>query len=147
MLSGVGCGLGHGSLFPVLNALALFTALLVALGMIFAGPLVTLYARDYAAVPGKLELTIRLRNDGFAAPFNPRPFHVVLSSPVAKFDAKLSVDARKWESGEHKVVVRLSIPSKAPPGDYRLSLALPDDAASLRLNPRPSTIGMPIVSK
>jgi len=44
----------------VLNALALFTGVLVALGMIFAGPLVTFYARDYAAVPGKLELTIRL---------------------------------------------------------------------------------------
>ena len=84
---------------------------------------------------GTLELTIRLRNDGFAAPFNPRPLHVVLSSPAGKFDAKLSVDSRKWEPGEHKVTVRLSVPSKAPRGAYRLSLALPDDAASLAGRP------------
>jgi uncharacterized protein DUF4832/uncharacterized protein DUF4874 len=84
---------------------------------------------------GQLELTIRLRNDGFAAPFNPRPLHVVLSNPAAKFDAKLSIDARRWEPGEHKVVVRLSIPSKALRAGYRLSLALPDDAASLAGRP------------
>lgn len=84
---------------------------------------------------GTLELTIRLRNDGFAAPFNPRPLHVVLSAPGTKYDAKLSVDSRKWEPGEHKVVVRLSIPSKAPRTTYRLSLALPDDAASLAGRP------------
>ena len=34
--------------------------LLVVLGLIFAGPLVSAYAGDYAAVPGKLELTIAL---------------------------------------------------------------------------------------
>jgi len=84
---------------------------------------------------GTLELTIRLRNDGFAAPFNPRPLHVVLSSPAGKFDAKLSVDSRKWEPGEHKVTVRLSVPSKAPRAAYRLSLALPDDAPSLAGRP------------
>jgi hypothetical protein len=84
---------------------------------------------------GTLELTIRLRNDGFAAPFNPRPLHVVLSSPAAKYDAKLSVDSRKWEPGEHKVTVRVSIPSKAPRTAYRLALALPDNAPSLAARP------------
>jgi hypothetical protein len=93
-------------------------------------------AMPKAAKPGgTLELTIRLRNEGFAAPFNPRPLHVVLSSPEARFDAKLSVDSRKWEPGEHKVTVRLSIPSKAPRTAYKLSLSLPDDAASLAGRP------------
>jgi len=44
----------------VINALLLVTGLLVALAMIFARPLVSAYAADYAAVPGKLDLTIRL---------------------------------------------------------------------------------------
>ena len=44
----------------VLNALGIVTALLVAIGMVFAHPLVTAYAEDYSHVPGKLELTIRL---------------------------------------------------------------------------------------
>jgi putative peptidoglycan lipid II flippase len=44
----------------VLNALLLITAVVVAAGYVFATPLVTAYAESFAAVPGKLELTIRL---------------------------------------------------------------------------------------
>lgn len=44
----------------VLCALLLITGLLVIAGIVFAGPLVTAFAADYAAVPGKLELTIFL---------------------------------------------------------------------------------------
>ncbi|MCC7416511.1 MAG: murein biosynthesis integral membrane protein MurJ [Acidobacteria bacterium] len=44
----------------VLNALLIVTGVLVVAGMIFAGPLVRLYAADFAAVPGKLDLTIQL---------------------------------------------------------------------------------------
>ncbi len=84
---------------------------------------------------GQMELTLRVRNDGFAAPFNTRPLHVILSNGTQRLDAKLSVDARRWEPGEHKVTVKLSIPSKVQRGPYRLSLALPDDAASLAGRP------------
>jgi len=44
----------------VLNTLLLVTSALVVAGLFFARPLVNLYAGDYASVPGKLELTIRL---------------------------------------------------------------------------------------
>jgi putative peptidoglycan lipid II flippase len=44
----------------VVNALILITGALVVVGMVFADPLVTLYAGDYATVPGKLELTMQL---------------------------------------------------------------------------------------
>lgn len=44
----------------LLNALVIVTALLVAIGIVFARPLVTAYAEDYGNVPGKLELTIQL---------------------------------------------------------------------------------------
>jgi putative peptidoglycan lipid II flippase len=44
----------------VLNALLLATLALVVAGLVFTRPLVTLYAGDYANVPGKLELTILL---------------------------------------------------------------------------------------
>jgi hypothetical protein len=84
---------------------------------------------------GQMELTVKLRNDGFAAPFNPRPVHVVLSTKGARLDAKLSMDARRWEPGEQKFTVKLSIPSKIVRGPYRLALALPDDAASLAARP------------
>jgi len=44
----------------VLNALLVVTLTLVIVGLVVARPLVTLFAGDYASVPGKLELTIRL---------------------------------------------------------------------------------------
>jgi putative peptidoglycan lipid II flippase len=44
----------------VMTALALVTGAVVVAGMIFAAPLATVFAGDYAAVPGKLELTIEL---------------------------------------------------------------------------------------
>jgi putative peptidoglycan lipid II flippase len=44
----------------VINALLVVTGILVIGGMVFARPLVTAFAADYAAVPGKLELTILL---------------------------------------------------------------------------------------
>jgi putative peptidoglycan lipid II flippase len=44
----------------VINALLVVTGILVGAGFVFAGPLVTAFAADYAEVPGKLELTILL---------------------------------------------------------------------------------------
>jgi putative peptidoglycan lipid II flippase len=44
----------------VLNALVLVTAILVITGMVFAEPIVSFYAGDFANVPGKLALTVRL---------------------------------------------------------------------------------------
>jgi putative peptidoglycan lipid II flippase len=44
----------------VITALLLVTSTIVLLGMVFARPLVTFAAGDYAAVPGKLELTVSL---------------------------------------------------------------------------------------
>lgn len=44
----------------VLTALVLVTGVIVVLGLLFAAPLVGLYADDYARVAGKLELTIVL---------------------------------------------------------------------------------------
>ena len=44
----------------VLNALLVVTGALCLLAIVFAGPLVTGFASDYAAVPGKLELTVLL---------------------------------------------------------------------------------------
>lgn len=44
----------------VINALLLVTGTIVAIGIVFAEPLVRLFASEFSAVPGKLELTIYL---------------------------------------------------------------------------------------
>ena len=49
----------------VINALLIVTGAIVLAGIVFAGPLVHLYASDFAEVPGKLELTIYLTRISF----------------------------------------------------------------------------------
>ena len=49
----------------VINGLLLVTGAIVLAGIIFAEPLVRLFAADYAEVPGKLELTIYLTRISF----------------------------------------------------------------------------------
>lgn len=44
----------------IINLMIAATSMLVVAGMLLAGPLVKLYAGDFRAVPGKLELTIQL---------------------------------------------------------------------------------------
>jgi len=44
----------------VINALLIVTGVLVVLGIIFAEPLAGSYAKKYAEIPGKLELTVQL---------------------------------------------------------------------------------------
>lgn len=44
----------------LVNALAVVTGVLVAAGVVFAEPLIRLFASDYQAVPGKFELTVQL---------------------------------------------------------------------------------------
>ena len=44
----------------VVNGLLLVTGILVLLGIVFAGPLTASYAKDFAAIDGKLELTVEL---------------------------------------------------------------------------------------
>jgi len=44
----------------VINALLLITGVIVVLGIVFAEPLVRLYAPDYSEVPGKFQLTVYL---------------------------------------------------------------------------------------
>ena len=51
----------------VINALLLVTGVIVVLAIVFAEPLVSLYAANFSSVPGKLELTIYLAR--IVAPF------------------------------------------------------------------------------
>ncbi len=89
-----------------------------------------------AQVGTPLTLTVKLRNEGFAAPLNPRLFYAVLDGP-ATFTLPLeSIDPRHWLPGEHIISTSLALPADAPEGEYRLALWLPDPAESLKNDPR-----------
>ncbi len=92
---------------------------------------------DAAVRPGGvLDLTVTLRNEGFAAPVNPRPVEVVLDGPARYSVALTAVDVRLWAPGKQTTLTtRLRVPADAPAGAYRLGLWLPDAAADLRDRP------------
>jgi hypothetical protein len=93
---------------------------------------------EAVAPGGELEVAIDLVNRGYASPFNARPVHVVLTTSAARHVARLAnVDARRWAAGEPVTVTgRFRIPADTAPGTYSLSLWLPDDADTLRDDPR-----------
>lgn len=79
-------------------------------------------------------VSITLRNDGWAAPYNPRPVRIVLSGPQRDITVPVPVDARTWAAGQR---VTLDVPlGTVPPGDYRVSLALPAAEPSVAADSR-----------
>jgi hypothetical protein len=90
----------------------------------------------YPVVGGSLHLNINLRNTGYAAIFNPRPFYVVLDGNGDRFNLPLNADPRRWASGtSQSLSLDVPLPTTIPPGAYRLSLWLPDAAADLQNDP------------
>jgi hypothetical protein len=86
-----------------------------------------------AARPGgTFSLELVLENRGFAALTNPRPVVLVLSGEGQRYEAELRADPRLWLPGAHRLAARLRLPANLAPGDYRLSLWLPDAGESLR---------------
>ena len=89
---------------------------------------------------------LRLRNTGFAAPFNPRGLRLVFEPTGGGAATTISLiepgvatsDPRRWlpELGEFTLALGDGVPAGLAPGDYRLHLSLPDPAATLGNDPR-----------
>jgi hypothetical protein len=81
---------------------------------------------------GTFRVELTLRNEGWAAPTNPRPVFVVLEREGQRLSTPLAIDVRTWRPGEHTIEARLRVPSDLAEGSYRLALWLPDAADALR---------------
>ncbi|TYB66128.1 DUF4832 domain-containing protein [Nonomuraea sp. PA05] len=78
---------------------------------------------------GGLPVSITLRNEGYAAPFNPRGLELVLrnTSTGAVHRFPLSADPRRWAAGATSTITQtVSLPAALPAGSYALLLNLPD---------------------
>lgn len=81
-------------------------------------------------------LVALVRNEGYAALFNPRPIVVVLEGGGRRFELPMRSDPRRWPSLETSLIAEdLRLPRDLPAGVYRLSLWLPDPAPRLRNRP------------
>ncbi|MBQ1858308.1 MAG: DUF4832 domain-containing protein [Paludibacteraceae bacterium] len=96
---------------------------------------------DQAAPGGVMNVTIRLRNDGYAPIYNERPVYLVLraqSNPSLEYRLPISSDPRRWlPNGVISVIdEQLPVSSDILEGTYKLYLYLPDKYASIASDPR-----------
>ncbi len=95
----------------------------------------------YQLVAGEIaHITITLQNDGFASPYNPRGFEVILRASdgtIYPFSVNEHHDPRRWlpDLGEIVLPIRITLPEDMPRGDYDVLLHLPDPAPNLYGNP------------
>ncbi len=73
------------------------------------------------------------RNSGFATPYQGRPAQLVLIGRQHTYRLAMPTDPRRWTAGTTtRVRADLALPRRVEPGRYRLALALPSAAPSLR---------------
>lgn len=92
---------------------------------------------DNAVKGTVMNITLNLKNVGYASPYNKRTAKLVLrntkSGELKSFD--LASDVRRWYSGAVTVTEGIQIPADFPAGDYEMLLNLPDAYASIATKP------------
>ncbi len=87
------------------------------------------------ARPGQtVRIELTLANDGYAAPLSQRPVRLVFGTGPAAVSVPVAVDVRGLAAGATRTF-RVDVTVPAVSGPQPLSLALPDDSASLAGNP------------
>lgn len=88
-----------------------------------------------AARPGgAFALSARVVNEGWAAPFNPRPLTLSLRHGEDHRATTIAhVDVRRWLGGsEHEIQALVQLPADLPEGEHELALALPSSSEPTR---------------
>ena len=96
---------------------------------------------DQAAPSGKMNVTIRLRNAGYAPLYNERTVYLVLkavSGQQSAISLPLQADPRRWLPNyvQSAINEQVTIPANLPEGTYHLYLWLPDKYAAIANDPR-----------
>ncbi len=88
---------------------------------------------------GEMMVTLRIRNEGWSAPFNPRGAELVAvsaKSPKDRYTFPLKTDPRSWAPGAvTEIAESVSLPKGMPTGEYTLYLNLPDPSLTLKARP------------
>ena len=91
---------------------------------------------DTAAPTGKMNVTIRIRNTGYAPLYNERPVHLILRNQQSTVTIPLTADPRRWlPNGTVSAInEQVEIPADLSEGTYHLYLHLPDAYSALSGN-------------
>jgi hypothetical protein len=87
---------------------------------------------------GELSVSLNVRNDGYAPPYNPRGVEIIARNQTtgAVLVGKLPVDPRRFTPGAtSSIAARLCVPAGTAEGTYALSLFLPDPEPALHDRP------------
>ena len=80
---------------------------------------------------------LKIKNDGFATPYNERPVYIVLQNGSQKELIKLNSDSRKWTAGKvTTVTVNAKLSNNLVAGKYKVSLWMPDASEKISNDPR-----------
>ncbi len=86
-----------------------------------------------------IDISIDLKNVGYAAPFNARGVELILRHTLTSeiWYSTLAVDPRFWlaDNNTYDITVSICIPNDVPLGDYEILLNLPDPTPTLYANP------------
>ena len=79
-----------------------------------------------------LSLSVRLTNDGYAPPYNPRTVYLVLAGPERRI-FPVEADPRRWAPGATvDLCLAARVPADLAAGSYQIGLWMPDPAATLK---------------
>lgn len=84
-------------------------------------------------------LTLKIHNDGWAAPYNPHTMQIVwtsLDDPRRQYVLPVGQDIRLWQAAsDHSLILRMVLPADMPLGRYTVGLRIADAAPSLAARP------------
>lgn len=91
-----------------------------------------------ATIGESIALTLKIKNSGFASPFNERIVYLILRNTSTKqeYSFALATDPRFWSSGVQQTITEsIQLPSTILSGSYQLFLSLPDSSVSIANRP------------
>lgn len=93
---------------------------------------------DEANAGGEVDITLNIKNVGYAPLYNERHAYLVFKNATDSFAVQLNTDPRRWlpNGVTTNIEETIEIPDDAPAGTYHLYLNLPDAYASLAHDPR-----------
>ena len=89
-------------------------------------------------IGGTMAVTLKIKNSGFATPYNQRTAYIVFKNTVTNdvYTKALTSDPRLWTSqAETTISENIALPSNIIQGSYRLYLVIPDAATGLSSRP------------
>ncbi len=92
---------------------------------------------DALSKDNKLEVSINLKNVGYASPYNPRPVQLILKNTTTNkiFILPFATDIRFWFTGDIGLKGSFTLPADITNGTYDLFLNMPDKYETLAGNP------------